>query len=211
MPKGTGKGAASKIGRRYADLTGGALADHRELGAATMSSPPPSDAAVNSYTGYMYANINGPLRSGEEEDMVPDARSVQRELDALFRKPGARLQSDALLYRGVGSRDPILTQLRAGTLRAGTVFADKGFMSTTVDKERALNFASGGLGDRVVLRVRAKRGKRAVHVEEASQHRIERETLLPRDSKIRVKGIRTGTITTPFRDESVTFIDVDLM
>jgi len=210
MPKGTGKGAASKMGRRYEDLTGGALADHYQLGDDTINSPPPSEPAVRLYSGSHFFSVNTALRSGEAP--VEEARFVQKGLDAMFKKPGAALQQDARLYRGVGVDDPILTQLRAGTLRAGTVFEDKGFMSTSVSQAAAMRFSHTTDGRDVILRIRAKKGKRAVHIESVSNHPSERETLLPRGSKIRVKGVSQGTAMSTYGTErNMTFIDVDLM
>jgi len=212
MPKGTGKGAASKMGRRYEDLTGGALAVHDARGRETITSPPSSEGVVYKYSDEAYTAVNGDLRRGISELAGPQGE-IQAGLDAMFKKPGATLQQDARLYRGIGENDPIFTQLRAGTLRAGTVFEDKGFMSTSVGTSAPINFFSGSYqGDPVVLRIRAKKGKRAVHIDSLSANKGEGETLLPRGSKIRVKGVSQGTVKGERGGSTaVTFIDVDLM
>ena len=202
MAKGGTKTGSGTVKRRYADLNSGPLGDaHNAHGERVILDNPGTGVAVRAYSGTSYAKVNRGLRQGEPPD------EVAQRLDTLFADKNARFQQDSRVYRGIGFNDPIRRALEEGTLRAGATLTDKGFVSTSVNPEVAQFFATF-VGDRsAILRIRARKGKRGVHIEKFSKHKSERETLLPRGSRFKVRGVTEGKAGAV----PALFVDVDLM
>jgi len=180
MAKGGTKSGSGTVKRRYADLDSGPLGRaHAAHGEAVLRANPDTVASARAYSGSSYASINDDLRRGGEPD------EVAQRLDKLFASKDARFQQDSRVYRGMGYNDPIRKALVAGTLRAGDTFTDKGFVSTSVDADVARGFARNVQGKPTILRIRARKGRRGVHIQAFSQHPDERETLLPRGASSR--------------------------
>ena len=164
------------------------------------------------YQGDRYVDINKILR-GQGDTMTPEQRKVAykavSKLDRLFsRAPYA--SSDMVVYRGV-SRD------YADILKSydiGDVFIDRGYSSTTLDRDEARVFASTPGEDSsqgVILEIAID--GRGIYVPaflggEGDGNDDEREFLLPRGSVFKVvsKGIDADAKTPVIR---VAVVDVE--
>lgn len=93
-------------------------------------------------------------------------------LDSAIAK--SRTTEDVHLYRGVG------TPNRYGL--PGEIYHDHGFVSTSFDQEKAMNFSK----NRGMAHIYIRKGLKALVLDGYSEHSTEGEALLPRDSKFRV-------------------------
>lgn len=143
--------------------------------------------AITSWTGNGYRRINEALRKGTEP---PEAKA----LDSAIAKSTAEKQM--VVYRGINS------EAVAG-LKAGAVFIDRGYASTTTDHEIADGFAVNGsaFGDKrpdagALVRIIVPAGAHAMPVYEAMGWGTtglganpEKEILLPRGSRFQVTRV----------------------
>ena len=140
--------------------------------------------ALLDYSGPHYAPINAALRKGE---MPTDwrAHAVER-LDSALAK--SSVPKDLLVYRGL--RDQSLVS----HLKPGAVFRDHGFLSTTISKNVANDsFADGG----VLFHITIPKGGKALPMTRQGHYNHEKEVLLPRGSRLRVRKVErneNGTI-----------------
>ena len=215
MPKGTGRrGAAGAARSRYRDFA--RRGAHTAHGAATIRDDltPTQADVLKEYTSAGYILVNDELRTpgGRSPSQMARAAEMTANLDSVFDSPKARFQSNGVVYRGADG--PIFDALRAGTLRKGDVYEDKAFVSTSIDALLAAQFSSRVLGEKTLLRIRVKKGQRGLHVESVSGHRDERETLLPRGAKFRVRGVAQTLLPSKYRDvpaQAVNMITVDML
>lgn len=121
-----------------------------------------------------YKEINTGLRSDSE---VPDEhKQTVADLDAAFSTAIAK--ESFKVYRGVSVEF-------AEKLSKGKAFVDKAFSSTTSDKNIAKEF-SGKRG--VVMEISVPKGAKALSLKDVSQYPEEKEVLLNRGGKYKVKG-----------------------
>lgn len=95
-------------------------------------------------------------------------------------------RSDTIVFRGVGDKAAV-------QLKPGTVFTDKGYVSTTFSSTLAGDFARQIGGERnrgtgKVLEIHIPKGSKVICVDEVLHVRSEMEVLLPRDSKFEIDG-----------------------
>jgi hypothetical protein len=112
------------------------------------------------------------------------------------------LEKEAFLYRGMVSPD---LKSRAGKL-IGKELEAEAFWSTSTDRKKASYFGAFEEGQ-VLFRIRAKRGIKAINMDvfESGTSRGEREILLDRKQKFKIRRVREGTETTP------TIIDMETL
>lgn len=145
-------------------------------------------AALVSYTGEGYKGINGALRG-----YLPFTAAVRDEvgaLDQLFNR--ARLGTDLTLYRGVGPE--VIEAYRRNNLRVGSIITDPAFMSTSFSKEEAIKFRADREGA-YFIRVLAKVGSKAIHIEQVSHFSDEQEVLFARGQRLKVVSYNHDTRT----------------
>lgn len=140
--------------------------------------------ALKAYTGNDYGVINNSLRHG---DGRPDSRTY--ELDAGFSDARAITTENVVVYRGMGDVEETLAELRPGD-----EWIDRGFISTSFNKDAAEAFtteSSGGIDDTAVISILVPAGSRAIAplALDASDSQGESELLLPRGTKFHVVDI----------------------
>lgn len=150
--------------------------------------------AIEDYTGADYSQINGALRGGmnAEKGQGQIARQA-REIDSAISK-APPLDADTVLFRGMGKGAGV-------TFKVGQEFSDKGFVSTSMDRNVGDDFA---VGDGAFIRINAPKGTRGAYVDLLSPNDTEQEFLLPRGSRFKVRKITKGKI-------GAAVIDVDLI
>ena len=128
--------------------------------------------AVNHYKGNGYAAINSNLRNGKTDSYAPEIHDWLAQ---------AELPQDVTLYRAIsGSYAEILRS----SLDVGTIFRDRGFLSTTTNPGFAESWAED-----LQLVITAKAGQRAAAIRDADAHDGEYEILIQDDSRLLVKSL----------------------
>ena len=158
----------------------GALESKFDLEWAKLHDHPLMDRGLHEeareYTGGAYREINNTLRKGQRDGrMAGINRSMQP------------INSDMTVHRGTTFDN--LMDGNYGDLQ-GQVFLDRGFTSTFIDSSKgAPGIASGNVG----MTVRMNRGQKGAWVDGISQHKGEREFILPSNSHFYVHKVRPST------------------
>lgn len=145
--------------------------------------------AIKEYTGTMYINVNQALRKGKP---VPkEDRAEMKLVEEAFSK--ARTTEPLEVYRGIGPSDQ---DMFAG-LKVGDSFQDKGYTSTSTDKDTADNFSRGD--NPTIMQIQVPKGSKAISVDSMSVFkkgghavRSENEILLNRGGSFKVVSIKPG-------------------
>ena len=130
------------------------------------------------YQGNGFIPMNGYLRRGEHESQAVKDRIA--DLDTAM-SGAAKLQEPIVVHRG-------LSRVPEG-LKAGAVFQDKGYVSTTTDEWKAKEFMEEA-DVPVVMRIKVPKGKAVLSMSYATKDPSfgdEQEVLLPRGSKFKVE------------------------
>ena len=160
---------------------------------------------VEYYTSSGYSDINNYLRTGAEPEMgtKSEVKGYVESLDTEIGKTSA--PRDMVLYRGVTGVE------KFDNLKKGDTFKDKGFVSTTTNREAVTDFMSNASGGRfdnrpvekgVVLEINVPKGGNVLSVQNyfkdvsgryGPEEGIlsEAEHLLPRGLTFRVDSIST--------------------
>jgi hypothetical protein len=131
-------------------------------------------ACIDSYTDGAYGALNAALRGGKK--LSVGQAVMAKQLDNAIRK--AKLTEPYTLRRGISSGS--MTSIFGGTVKAGDVVLDNGFMSTSKKK---------GFGGNIKLVINLPKGAHALDVQKHSNHSSEAEVLLPRGSMFKVKNV----------------------
>ena len=140
--------------------------------------------AIDDYTSSGYAEINRYLYTGHDDGVLPEQDEIINRtietLDSAFEE--TQTPFPYTVYSGLSSR------YSADKFKLGGEYIFRGYVSTSLDFNTAIGgFADVGASDQpVVLQVELKKGQKAIYVDAVSAHEGERETLLPRGSKIKV-------------------------
>jgi hypothetical protein len=140
--------------------------------------------AIENYTGDGYAEINRYLYKGHDDGVSPEQDEIINRtietLDSAFEE--TQTPFPYTVYSGLSSR------YKADKFKLGGEYIFRGYVSTSLDFNTAIGgFADVGDSDQpVVLQVELKKGQKAIYVDAVSVNAGERETLLPRGSKIKV-------------------------
>ena len=169
-------------------------------------------AALDTYQGMFYTEINADLRGGKENQFATLINQIENKLEA-----------DVTLHRGIDAYrwlssqgenprfdfvNSFFTAFENGTI-AGTRFQDKAFVSTSAGNKAA--FASDGGSDgfseqkAIQFKIRAKKGAKVfVPRRDNGGYSDENEVLLPSGSKFTVVNARYGN------NNRTLILDVDL-
>lgn len=123
-------------------------------------------AAIDSYKGYGYKQVNANLRAGKPGGKI--AQGIDKALEK------GSLGTDTKLYRSFHF---------PADRGVGDIFTDKAFMSTTRLRGVAERFETTG-GKRALVRIQAPKGTRGGYLPGQG----EEEFLLPRDTRLRITG-----------------------
>ncbi|NBB17039.1 hypothetical protein GVN21_16860 [Caulobacter sp. SLTY] len=153
--------------------------------------PPEVMAAVHSYTGGDFYDINSWLRFGEgdEDEVAP----LIAGLDDLLAD--RRLPRDQVVWRGLPA-----VVFEGVSIRPGDIVEDLGFMSTSTRQAEAQRFADG-YPDGILLQIRARAGTVALDISRISgAGTAEYEVLFARGTRLKVvdfeQSNRTLTLET---------------
>lgn len=169
----------------------------RFSGAGTLSEPLASFEvdALRDYQTASYHQINGFLRGtkvdryDEEYNSALEVERAVQELDSALAK--STINEDMVLYRGITGE--LGKQLANGedALQVGTIITDKGFISTSTNKNSAMSFGVDG----VLAKISVSAGSRGLELADLPKvnnreiHSAEKEVLLPRGSSFRVTKV----------------------
>ena len=140
--------------------------------------------AIDDYTSNGYTEINRYLYKGHDDGVSPEQdqniNQTIETLDSAFEE--TQTPFPYTVYSGLSSR------YSADKFKLGGEYIFRGYVSTSLDFNTAIGgFADVGASDQpVVLQVELKKGQKAIYVDAISSNAGERETLLPRGSKIKV-------------------------
>jgi ADP-ribosyltransferase exoenzyme len=148
---------------------------------------------LESYTGGGYTSMNAWIREGKWNPEATDTynQRITKLKAALDR---AAVPEHMTSWRGIKDHET-LGIADINHLKIGDEIHEAAFASTSLSREKAENFASGGYNP-VLLRVHVPKGTRAAYVNAASehsQHPGERELLISAGSaKYRITKIEAG-------------------
>lgn len=132
--------------------------------------------AIRWYTGTGYEEINEALREGRELEL--ETKWID---SALKKSPG--FKEDTVVFRGL-TGDPMLD--------TGDEFTDKGYISTSINPVVAEGFANqDAIGGGVMFEINVPKGHPAAYVSDIGGNSSEFETILPRDTQLRITGSHT--------------------
>lgn len=151
-------------------------------------------AAIEAYTGEDYIDINDKLYSLPTG--VP-AEQIEPEYDG-DTLPSTIAGLDSALNK-IATPSEMLTYIslndsyNIADFKPGQTFRFKGYRSTTLDPNIALNFGSKGKGSSrrkqtVVIQLLVKKGSKGMYVDDFSSTPGEGEFLLPRGSSMKITG-----------------------
>ena len=142
--------------------------------------PSPSQRVIlEEYTGGGYNKMNGDLRFKKHI-----TEESQRRIDELDRFLQQAPKVETTSYRGM-TLDETLWQ-RYSQLKKGSIFSDKGFMSTSYDKVEAMKFKTAA---QYQMEITVK-GKNGVLVEKLSLKPNEKEILFNRGEEFIIESIK---------------------
>lgn len=125
---------------------------------------------------------------GDGESGVRSMREQAEILNGAMKKPGAVLDRDVVVYRGIAD---VQISDSWSDIRVGKRFSDKGFVSTSLNPEVAKKFAenSESVERAVVAKILLKKGQRAAWIEPFNTtYSPCDELLLPPGTRFRVVG-----------------------
>ena len=131
---------------------------------------------IKNYSGYAASNLNPALRKGKS--LNTSHTRMTEALDSAIQK--SELAQDVTVYRGLSSA----ASKMAFFATPGSVFSDKAYASTTVDKAVGKRIGKGG----VLLEIKLRKGAKALPIDGLSRYPEERELLLPRNTSYKVKS-----------------------
>jgi hypothetical protein len=174
------------------------------------------------YTNVGSWEINGLLRTGKlPKDATfskEEIRDIIKSMDTEMDKTSA--PRDMTFFRGTSGGK---TDSTFGALKEGDIFIDKGFVSTTSDKEVVTEFMSTATGGRYddrpiekgyVLEISVPKGSKVLSVNQyfkktsgrygpSESIRTENEHILPRGTKFRVDSIGTVEVREGLKDKLI--------
>ena len=153
--------------------------------------------AILTYTTSKYHSINGGLRSGKVSK--EDAKTI-KSIDSAMEK--SRLKKEMVSYENqklyrAASIPEVNKALDSGNFK-GFEFTEKGYTSTTTDKQIAQNFLRGE-GSRL-FRVKSPAGTKAANVSELSNLKGEKEVLIARNTRYKITGVEKTKEKIGYRD-----------
>jgi hypothetical protein len=138
---------------------------------------PTEKAYLDSYSGDDFLKLNEKLRSGES------GGEAAAKIDSAVSKN--TVTAGSKLYRGI-SKDALIKMVGGNEINAGQVLTDPGFMSTSTSRDIAGMNGVGG----VVMEIEVGEGQRGLDMSSISRNKHEKEVILPRNSKMKVLGLR---------------------
>jgi phage-related protein (TIGR01555 family) len=138
---------------------------------------PTEKAYLDSYSGDEFLKLNAGLRSGKVDG--PAVAKIDTAIGKSTVPPGT------ILYRGI-SKDALKKLINGDTIEKGQVLSDPAFLSASADRNIAGLNSIGG----VVMEIEVGQGQKGLDMSQISRNKHEKEVILPRNSKMKILGIR---------------------
>lgn len=135
--------------------------------------------AITKYTGSYYPRINQYLR-GQRKQLDDDALSVITDVSKYL---SLSEKYSGISYRGIVADRFVFEEFKS--LNKGNIFSEKGFMSTSIDKLVANDFAEG-TQYKIIFEIKGKNG---VDISSISDIPDEKEVLFNKGSKFKITKI----------------------
>lgn len=166
---------------------------------------------LQNYSDYRHESINFYLRTPNKWNAtMPFKPRVAEEVETLkkiFKKLAVPTQKDSVLYRGVGVS-------KNKNFKVGDVFRDKGFASTSKNKNQALVFANDPnlRGESVLLEIRVPKGHKVLPMTESlTFHPDENEVLLKNGTKFKVVEIKKNAEPRKYGSKGIDRVIVEIV
>jgi len=169
---------ASTAGRNGAARGGGMDQADSEGGELTRG----DRSAVNDYTNFGFKNVNELLRNGDiksfgnKEKAIQEAKTLTQKLDKAFDR-APTLTGKTEVFRGVD-------KAAVANWKVGQTVTDKGFVSTSTRQGSAFFQDKSA-----VIKITIPKGTKAI--QPRTGNRREKELILNRGTKFRVKSVTT--------------------
>lgn len=138
--------------------------------------------AIYEYTSEGYGPINRYLYKGHDPEVSPEQdemiANLIENLDSAFEETQAPFAYT--VYSGLSDR------YSAEDIEPGSEYIFRGYLSTSLRHDVAISSFAGGGEMSVVLQIEIAKGQKSIYVDPLSEHEGERETILPRGTKIKV-------------------------
>ncbi|KKN18321.1 hypothetical protein LCGC14_0956860 [marine sediment metagenome] len=130
---------------------------------------------LQNYTSNTYHEMSDYLRKGEEPwgDTKVQVRALSEALDR------SRIPENVMTYRGISEE----TFEKLMVIGEGGIYTDKGFISTSINKQ----FGTGW--KLAYIEIKVPKGIRGASIAQESNHSIEAELLLQRGTQFRIESI----------------------
>lgn len=155
--------------------------------------------AVTTYTKGNYTQINTYLR-GQRKTISEENEKVITELDSFIKK-APKVEDDS--YRGMSFSEKSDFE-NFVNMKKGSIFTDKGFLSTSYDKNVAQTFTNID-PYRVIITIKGKNG---VYIEHLSDMKKEKEIIFGKDSSFKVSKIKQVKKGTGFATVEMEFVEI---
>lgn len=141
---------------------------------------PEGKEAVKDYTGTAYVNINATLR-GIQKQFEPG--NYEKALHLHESLQSASIPTNCTVYRGASSKALGALRMLPDNMLIGKVISDKGFMSTSIDRNSAF-------GGDTLLVIDVPKGSHGAYVGDISSFgHYESEVLFDVGSKMRITDV----------------------
>ncbi len=182
---GSSAGTAAGTGSTGSTHTAGAVAPADRVKACgkawAESLSTEHKAAIHSYTGTAYSNINATMR-GLEKQFDPGNHECAINIHQALS--GASIPADCTVYRGVSSKALGMLRMLPDNMLVGKTFTDHGFMSTSLERNSAF-------GGDMLLEVDVPKGSHGAYVGDiSSAGHYESEVLFDAGQQMRITGVR---------------------
>ena len=144
--------------------------------------------ALLAYSNWDYTEINGYLRGVNDDPLQSSLKHIEG-IDSALAK--ARVDRNLQAYRGMLS-PRIYNGFIEETIKVGDIYRDPGYMSTSLDFQRAKDFVNTSEENRVLFRIMVPKDSRAALLADAevTADPGELELLFPKNSRLKINGIR---------------------
>lgn len=159
---------------------------------------PEMEKGLQDYTATSFP-INAQLRHGDDENFTLRSSSEQylRDIGAIkdiFNLETSAMQEDTVLWRGV-DRQAIALMKRASKDPYGETLLDKGFLSTSLDKDIALMFgADMDKREVILIKILCPKGTRGINIGQSYTY-DQKEVLLQNSSVLHIVSEDTRGVT----------------
>lgn len=160
-------------------------------------------AAVSSYTGSDYIDINQPLRKGLAPEETPHGRTI-KELDKFLE---IAPKFEGVTYRGIRFTTDSAFESFMSDVENGAIIEDEAFGSTTIERSNVKIFAHSGVAKYSVEMI--IKGRSGVYVDPISSMSTELEVLYPRRTKFKVNNVKVEDATNEYSLKKKAVIELE--